>query len=59
MTSTTSSAGAPKPGNLDDVEYQGVRERVAARFGDYLANRAHLYALERRWADRPFWRERA
>ena len=34
-------------------------ERVAARFGDYLANRAHLYALERRFADRPFWRERA
>jgi 2-polyprenyl-6-methoxyphenol hydroxylase-like FAD-dependent oxidoreductase len=33
-------------------------ERVAARFDDYLANRAHLYALERRWTDRPFWRER-
>jgi flavin-dependent dehydrogenase len=33
-------------------------ERVAARFDDYLANRAHLYALERRWMDRPFWRER-
>ena len=34
-------------------------ERVAARFDDYLANRAHLYALERRWADRPFWSGRA
>jgi flavin-dependent dehydrogenase len=34
-------------------------ERVAARFDDYLANRAHLYALERRWTDRPFWRQRA
>ena len=34
-------------------------ERVAARFDDYLANRAHLYSLERRWPDRPFWRERA
>jgi len=34
-------------------------ERVAARFEDYLANRAHLYALERRWTDRPFWRQRA
>jgi 2-polyprenyl-6-methoxyphenol hydroxylase-like FAD-dependent oxidoreductase len=34
-------------------------QRVAARFEDYLANRAHLYALERRWTDRPFWRDRA
>jgi 2-polyprenyl-6-methoxyphenol hydroxylase-like FAD-dependent oxidoreductase len=34
-------------------------ERVAARFEDYLANRAHLYALERRWTDRPFWRRRS
>jgi flavin-dependent dehydrogenase len=34
-------------------------DRVAARFDDYLANRAHLYALERRWPDRPFWRRRA
>ena len=34
-------------------------EHVAARFDDYLANRAHLYALERRWTDRPFWRQRA
>jgi 2-polyprenyl-6-methoxyphenol hydroxylase-like FAD-dependent oxidoreductase len=34
-------------------------ERVAARFDDYLATRAHLYALERRWTDRPFWLERA
>ena len=33
-------------------------ERVAARFEDYLANRAHLYRLERRWADAPFWRQR-
>ena len=34
-------------------------ERVAARFGDYRANRAYLYSLERRWADVPFWRQRA
>jgi 2-polyprenyl-6-methoxyphenol hydroxylase-like FAD-dependent oxidoreductase len=34
-------------------------ERVAARFDDYLANRAHLYALEQRWTHRPFWRQRA
>lgn len=34
-------------------------DRVAARFEDYLANRAHLYALERRWPDAPFWRRRA
>ena len=34
-------------------------ERVATRFEDYLANRAHLYGLERRWADAPFWRQRA
>ena len=33
--------------------------RVAARFDDYLVNRAHFYALERRWTDRPFWRQRA
>jgi flavin-dependent dehydrogenase len=34
-------------------------ERVTARFDDYLANRAYLYGLERRWADAPFWRQRA
>jgi flavin-dependent dehydrogenase len=34
-------------------------ERVAARFDDYVANRSHLYALERRWTERPFWRRRA
>jgi 2-polyprenyl-6-methoxyphenol hydroxylase-like FAD-dependent oxidoreductase len=33
--------------------------RVATRFEDYLADRAHLYALERRWSDQPFWRRRA
>lgn len=34
-------------------------ERVTARYQDYLANRAHLYRLARRWADAPFWRQRA
>lgn len=34
-------------------------ERVAARFEDYLTNRAHLYRLEQRWVDTPFWRQRA
>jgi flavin-dependent dehydrogenase len=34
-------------------------DRVAARFQDYLANRAHLYGLERRWPGAPFWRHRA
>jgi flavin-dependent dehydrogenase len=34
-------------------------DRVAARFEDYLANRAHLYELERRWTGAPFWRQRA
>jgi flavin-dependent dehydrogenase len=34
-------------------------QRVATRFEDYLANRAYLYGLERRWADAPFWRQRA
>jgi 2-polyprenyl-6-methoxyphenol hydroxylase-like FAD-dependent oxidoreductase len=34
-------------------------DRVAARFEDYLANRAHLYELEQRWTDAPFWRQRA
>lgn len=33
-------------------------DRVAARFEDYLANRAHLYELEQRWASAPFWRAR-
>ncbi|WAC90205.1 NAD(P)/FAD-dependent oxidoreductase [Mycobacterium sp. Aquia_213] len=36
----------------------GYTERVAARFEDYLANRAYLYGLERRWAGAPFWRQR-
>jgi flavin-dependent dehydrogenase len=34
-------------------------ERVTARYQDYLANRAYLYGLERRWAHAPFWRQRA
>jgi flavin-dependent dehydrogenase len=34
-------------------------DRVAARFQDYLRNRAYLYGLERRWTDAPFWHERA
>jgi flavin-dependent dehydrogenase len=33
-------------------------DRIAARFEDYLANRAHLYALERRWPTAQFWRAR-
>jgi len=34
-------------------------DRVAARFEDYLANRAHLYGLEQHWTSAPFWRQRA
>lgn len=34
-------------------------DRVAERFEDYLANRAHVYALEQRWPDAPFWQRRA
>lgn len=34
-------------------------QRVTARYEDYLANRAYLYGLERRWPDAPFWRQRA
>jgi flavin-dependent dehydrogenase len=34
-------------------------QRVTARYQDYLANRAYLYGLERRWAHSPFWRQRA
>ena len=52
----TTIAAAVRGGQAPPWRYG---ERVAARFDDYLANRAHLYALERRWADRPFWRERA
>jgi flavin-dependent dehydrogenase len=33
-------------------------DRVAARFEDYLVVRAHLYALEQRFAQQPFWRTR-
>lgn len=43
--------GAPPPWRYSD--------RVAARFEDYLANRAHIYGLERRWTGAPFWRHRA
>jgi flavin-dependent dehydrogenase len=34
-------------------------DRVAARFDDYLAERAHLYGLEQRWSGAPFWRHHA
>jgi flavin-dependent dehydrogenase len=34
-------------------------DRVAARFDDYLAQRAHLYGLEQRWSSAPFWRHHA
>jgi flavin-dependent dehydrogenase len=34
-------------------------DRVAARFEDYLADRARLYGLEQRWSSAPFWRHRA
>ena len=37
-------------------------DRVRARYRDYCLNRRHLYDLERRWPDAPFWsvrRERA
>ncbi len=30
-------------------------DEVEARFADYLANRAQLYAQEQRWPERPFW----
>ncbi len=43
-------AGAPAPWRYGD--------RVAARFDGYLADRSHLYALERRWSGAPFWRGR-
>lgn len=34
-------------------------DRVAARFEDYLADRARLYDLEQRWSGAPFWLHRA
>jgi flavin-dependent dehydrogenase len=34
------------------------RRRIEGRFQDYLAVRAHLYALEQRWPDAPFWLRR-
>lgn len=34
-------------------------DRVLHRFQDYLANRAYLYRLERRWPDAAFWYRRA
>lgn len=35
------------------------RACVEARYADYRNTCAHLYAVERRWADQPFWRARA
>ena len=34
------------------------QDAVFARFRDYLRLRLHLYGLERRWPDTPFWRNR-
>jgi flavin-dependent dehydrogenase len=34
-------------------------DRVAGRFEDYLADRARLYGLERRWSEAIFWGNRA
>ncbi|HEX6902505.1 MAG TPA: FAD-dependent monooxygenase [Thermoanaerobaculia bacterium] len=36
----------------------GYGERIVRRFQEYSANRSHLYALERRWPESPFWRTR-
>ncbi len=33
-------------------------QHVESRFGDYQAQRAYFYGLERRWPDAPFWSER-
>jgi flavin-dependent dehydrogenase len=52
---TTVIAAATELGEPPPWRYA---DRVAARFEDYLANRAHLYALERRWPEAPFWRAR-
>jgi flavin-dependent dehydrogenase len=32
---------------------------VEQRYHEYRRNRAHVYGLERRWSDAPFWRNRA
>lgn len=34
------------------------KDGVFARFRDYLRLRRHLYGLERRWPQAPFWRNR-
>jgi 2-polyprenyl-6-methoxyphenol hydroxylase-like FAD-dependent oxidoreductase len=34
-------------------------QRLEDRFHDYLALREHLYGLEQRWPDAPFWQRRS
>lgn len=45
------TGGAEPPGSPHDAR--------VARYREYLANRAYLYGLERRWPDAPFWRARS
>jgi flavin-dependent dehydrogenase len=48
----TSLAGAGEPALL------AYQDGIFARFRDYLRLRRHLYGLERRWPQAPFWRNR-
>jgi len=47
-------AAAAIAGDLMDA----VPDHVHTRFRDYCLNRRHLYGLERRWPDAPFWSAR-
>lgn len=49
---------AAAAGRTDPPEW-AYADRVAARYEDQRATRAHLYGLERRWPEAAFWRARA
>ena len=41
-----------------DVPLLKYQDGVFARFTDYLRLRQHLYGLEQRWPQAPFWQNR-
>ena len=53
---------AVPPGHGGDAgaEARDAHEaNIAERYRQYLQQRAYFYALERRWPDAPFWRNRS
>lgn len=43
---------------MGEAPLLAYQDAVFARFRDYLRLRLHLYGLERRWPQSPFWRNR-